>query len=110
MLRYKIDVLEELKGKGYNTTRLRKEKILSESTIQRLREGKTSVSCDSIGTICSVTEQFMHGTPAFTKDVQRMQEINLIRKDLLMRRATSIYSVLEKNTYMVITKYNVMRF
>lgn len=54
MLRYKIDVLEELKEKGYNTTRLRKEKILSESTIQRLREGKTSVSCDSIGTICSV--------------------------------------------------------
>lgn len=54
MLHYKIDVLEALKEKGYNTTRIRKEKILSESTIQRLREKKTSVSCDSIGTICSV--------------------------------------------------------
>lgn len=54
MLRYKIDVLEELKKKGYTTTRIRKDKMLSESTLTRLREGKTSVSCDSIGVICSM--------------------------------------------------------
>lgn len=54
MLRYCIDVLEELKKKGYTTTRIRREKILSESTLTRLREGKTSISCDSIGVICSM--------------------------------------------------------
>lgn len=54
MLRYKINVLEELKKKGYNTTRLRREKILGESTLTRLREQKTSISCDSIGVICSM--------------------------------------------------------
>lgn len=54
MLKYRINVLEELKKKGYNTTRLRREKILGESTLTRLREGKTSISCDSIGVICSM--------------------------------------------------------
>lgn len=54
MLRYKINVLEELKKKGYTTTRLRREKILGESTLTRLREQKTSISCDSIGIICSM--------------------------------------------------------
>lgn len=54
MLKYKIDVLQELKRAGYTTTRIRKEKILSESTLTRLREGKTTISCDSIGVICSM--------------------------------------------------------
>lgn len=54
MLKYRINVLDELKKKGYNTTRLRREKILGESTLTRLREGKTSISCDSIGVICSM--------------------------------------------------------
>lgn len=40
MLVYKFDVLEMLKEEGYTTTRLRREKIISESSIQYLREGK----------------------------------------------------------------------
>lgn len=40
MLTYKINVLEALKEAGYNTNRLRKEKLLNESAIQYLREGK----------------------------------------------------------------------
>lgn len=37
---YKKDVLEALKAAGFNTTRLRKEKLLGESIIQKLREQK----------------------------------------------------------------------
>lgn len=40
MLVYKIDVLESLKKAGYNTTRLRKEKLLSEASIQSIRRGE----------------------------------------------------------------------
>lgn len=54
MIKYKIDVLEELKKRGYTTTIIRKKKILAESTLTRLREEKTSISCDSIGIICSM--------------------------------------------------------
>lgn len=50
---YKIDVLKELKAKGYNTNVLRIQKLLSESTIQYLREDKM-VSIKAIDTICGL--------------------------------------------------------
>ena len=40
MLTYKIDVLETVKESGYNTTCLRKEKLLGENAIQSLRRGE----------------------------------------------------------------------
>lgn len=40
MFVYKIDVLETLKEAGYNTSRLRKEKLISESQIQHIRQNK----------------------------------------------------------------------
>ena len=39
-LQFKVDILETLKEKGYSSYTLRKENILSQSTIQKLREGK----------------------------------------------------------------------
>lgn len=52
---YKIDVLQALKEKGYNTNRLRKEKILAESTIQKLRDDKP-ISWANIAQICDLLE------------------------------------------------------
>lgn len=40
MLKYKMDVLSELKNHGYTTTRLRQEKLLNESALQYIRKGK----------------------------------------------------------------------
>lgn len=54
-LRYKINVLAALKEKGYNTNRLRKEKLLGESTIQQLRKGEL-VSWNNIDRICTMLE------------------------------------------------------
>ena len=39
-LRYKINILNALKEKGYNTNRIRTEGLFSQSTLQKLREGK----------------------------------------------------------------------
>lgn len=50
---YKIEVLPALKKAGYNTTRLRKEKLLSESTLQKFREGKP-VSWENLETLCTL--------------------------------------------------------
>lgn len=54
-LQYKIDILPALKEKGYNTNRLRQDKLLSESTIQKLRE-KKSVAWVNIETICKLLQ------------------------------------------------------
>lgn len=54
-LEYKIDVLQALREKGYNTNKLRKEKLLAESTIQKLRESKP-ISWANIEQICSMLD------------------------------------------------------
>ena len=54
-LKYKIDVLSALKEKGYNTNRLRKEKLLSEGVIQSLRENKY-IALQNISKICELLE------------------------------------------------------
>ena len=52
---YKIDVLKALKEKGYNTSRLRKDKLMGEATIQKIRESQL-VSWANIDTICTLLE------------------------------------------------------
>lgn len=54
-LRFRIDILPALKSKGFNTNKLRQEKLLSESTIQKLRTG-TGVSWGNIETLCRLLE------------------------------------------------------
>ena len=54
-LKYKINVLDALKEKGYTSYILRKEKLLSESTIQKLREGE-GVAWDNLDTLCRLME------------------------------------------------------
>lgn len=54
-LQYKVNVLTELKNKGYNTNKIRTEALLSQSTLQKLREGK-GVSWDNIETLCRLIE------------------------------------------------------
>ena len=54
-LKFKIDVLEALKEKGYSSYILRKEKLLSESTIQKLRSGE-GISWDNLETLCKLLD------------------------------------------------------
>lgn len=55
MLVYKINVLEALKENGYNTTRLRKEKLLGENSIQYLRNNKM-VGIKALNSICKMLD------------------------------------------------------
>ena len=53
LFRYKIDVMKELSERGFTSTRMRKEKILSEATMQNLRKGK-GITTDTLNTICVI--------------------------------------------------------
>ena len=55
MLVYKIDVLEELKEAGYNTTRIRREKLISEASLTRIRRGET-VAIETLERICKLLD------------------------------------------------------
>lgn len=53
MIVYK-DILEKLKKAGYNTTRLRREKLLSESSLSRIRKNQ-HISTETLNVICELT-------------------------------------------------------
>ena len=53
MWKYKIDVLKELSNRGYTSTRIRKERILSQATMQNIRQGK-GITTDTLNTICII--------------------------------------------------------
>ena len=54
-VKYKCDILETLKAAGYSTYRIRKERLLAESTVQAFRRGEL-VSLDNIGRICELLD------------------------------------------------------
>ena len=54
-IRYKIDILAELKKKGYSSTRIREEKLIGQSYLQQLRRGEL-VSWKTLDTICTLLE------------------------------------------------------
>lgn len=56
---YKIDVVAALKAAGYTTYKIRKEKLIPESTLTKLREGKL-VTLETIESVCKM----LHCKPA----------------------------------------------
>ena len=53
MIRYKIDVLAQLKDAGYNTNRIRTEKIMGEAMLQKIRKHELP-SWSALNTICTI--------------------------------------------------------
>ena len=54
-IRYKVDILAELKKKGYSSTKIREEKLIGQSYLQQLRHGEL-VSWKALDTICALLE------------------------------------------------------
>lgn len=55
MLVYKINVIETLKESGYNTTRILKEGSISQSAMQKIRDGEM-VGIKTIGQLCKLLD------------------------------------------------------
>lgn len=51
MIHYKIDVFQELKNKGYNQTRIQREKLLPAQTQLNIKAGK-SITLDTLNKLC----------------------------------------------------------
>lgn len=55
MLAYKIDVIETLKESGYNSTRILRENILSQSAMQKIRKGEM-VGIKTLEQLCRILD------------------------------------------------------
>ena len=70
---YKLDVIAELKAHGYNTNRLRKEKLLSEGVLQSLRT-KSYISMDNLAKLCALLDCQPSDLIAYEKDASEGAE------------------------------------
>ena len=70
---YKIDVIAELKAHGYNTNRLRNEKLLSEGVLQSLRT-KSYISMDNLAKLCALLDCQPSDLIAYEKDASEGAE------------------------------------
>ena len=66
-LQFKVDVLAALKEKGITTYQIRKEKLLSESTVQKLRAG-IGVSWENLETLCRLLDCQPYDLIEYVKD------------------------------------------
>lgn len=51
---YKLDVIAALKDAGYSSYRIRKDGIINQTALQKLREGKM-IAWEQLDTICTLT-------------------------------------------------------
>lgn len=55
MIKYKIDIMESLKNKGYTSYRLRKDKIFGEATMTKFRK-KEYINFDNLNILCNLLD------------------------------------------------------
>ena len=55
MLKYKIDVLDTLKESGYNSTRILKENLISQSAMQKIRKNEM-VGIKTLEKLCELLD------------------------------------------------------
>ena len=55
MLKYKINVIETLKEAGYNSTKILKDGIISQSAMQKFRNGEM-VGIKTIDQLCEILD------------------------------------------------------
>ena len=73
MIKYKTNVLELLKSKGYATYKLRKDKILGESTLQKMRTN-ILLSWAELNMVCSWLDCQLSDIIEYVPDTKNHQQ------------------------------------
>lgn len=72
-IQYKVDVLAALKDAGYNTSRIRKDKLIGESMLQKIRSGQMP-SWAVLETICGLLDCQPGDLVEYVKDQENEKE------------------------------------
>ena len=78
MLEYKIDVIEELRNAGVNTTKAKETGIFGQATMKKFREKDTSISLDNLNRLCCILEMQ-------PRDIIKYVETDIDRENILSK-------------------------
>lgn len=54
MIEYKIDVIEELKKVGMNTTKAKESGVFGQATMKKFKDKDTTISLDNLNRLCCI--------------------------------------------------------
>lgn len=78
MLEYKIDVIEELRNAGINTTKAKETGIFGQATMKKFREKDTTISLDNLNRLCCILEMQ-------PRDIIKYVETDIDREKILSK-------------------------
>lgn len=78
MLEYKIDVIEELRNAGINTTKAKVTGIFGQATMKKFREKDTTISLDNLNRLCCILEMQ-------PRDIIKYVETDIDREKILSK-------------------------
>lgn len=83
-IKYKVNVIAKLKEAGYNAGTIRREKIMGESMLQKIRNGQM-VSWATLETICALLKCQPGDLLEYVEETadQAGEEVSAPRKDLM---------------------------
>lgn len=56
MLRYKINIADALKRKGFNTYKSKKTKVLSQVTLEKIKNEDMNISLETLNRLCLILD------------------------------------------------------
>ena len=56
MIKYKINIISELKKAGVNTTTARNTGVFAQATMKKFKDNDTSISLDNLNRLCCILE------------------------------------------------------
>lgn len=76
MLKYKINIADALKRKGFNTYKAKTTKILSQDTLKKIKNEDTNISLESINRICIILDMQPKDLIEYVKDENEKKKYN----------------------------------
>lgn len=84
MIEYKIDIIEELKKVGVNTTTAKSTGVFAQTTMKKFKEKDTSISLDNLNRLCCLLEMQPRDIIKFVETEKDKEEIlkKIVKKDI----------------------------
>ncbi len=77
MLKYKINIIDALERKGFNTYKAKVSKVLSQNTLIKIRNEDTSISLESINRICMILDMQPKDLIEYVENEEEKKKYNL---------------------------------
>ena len=79
MLKYKINIADALKRRGFNTYKAKTTKLLSQDTLKKIKNEDTNISLESVNRICMILDMQPKDLIEYVEDEEEKRRYNFTK-------------------------------